>query len=162
MLVNMLVSLVFIITVFVIAIPFAAVLTTVWALLTGRYLNSYFVVSKKSNGAYELHHQPAVGFYYTNGRKFYKKTKQAISRFQEKYPNCKLIASTLTQQSAGRKGSLVDMSPLPLTLARLRADFLIICNLASYRKVSGRWQVVKLIRAVQKNVLIRYQIKEIK
>jgi len=158
MLVNMLSSIISIVIVILVAIPVGAILTTLRALLTGRYLNRYFIVSNKSEGVYELHHQPAFGYYLTKKRKFYRLTKDAIQRFRVRFPNCTLITSTITQQSGNRNGTQVQMGSFTLIGCRLMTDFLILCNLAVYRKVSGKWLFAQLIRGVHKNVMISYQV----
>lgn len=158
MLVTMISGTISILFLVLVAIPVAGTLATLRSILTGRYLNRYFVVSKKSKGVYELHHQPAFGYYFTNNRKFYGLTKDAIRRFQNRFPNCTLITTTLTQQSGNRIGIQVQMGSFALIGSRLMTDFLILCNLAAYRKISGKWLFAQLIRGVHKNVMIRYQV----
>lgn len=116
-----------------IGLPLASAITSLMALLTGRYLNRYFVVSKKSKGVYELHHQPVLGFYMCNNRKLYRLTKDAIERFQVRYPGCVLMTMTLTIQSGNRQGSQVQLGSFRLLVSRLMADFLILYNLATHR-----------------------------
>ena len=142
-----------------IGIPMGAILATFRAYLTGRYLNRYYIVSKKAaEGVYELHHQPAFGFYFTNNRKFYLLTMDAIKTFQERFPDATLIMTTLTQQSEKRKGTKVESGRFALIGGRLMSDFLILCNLAVYRKLNGKWVVAKLIREVHRNKVMRYSV----
>lgn len=118
MLIHLISAVFSILLVVLVALPVAAALTALRALLTGRYLNHYYVVSKKSTGVYELHHQPVLGFYFTNNRKFYRLTKEAIRCFQERFPNCTLNTSTLTQQSGSRNGTPIKMGPFVLSCSR--------------------------------------------
>jgi hypothetical protein len=140
----------------VVAIPLSAMLVSLRAKLTGRYLNRYYIVNKKGNGLYTLHHQPFFGFYFARERKFFRFTDDAVRKFRAKYPDRTLSATTLTQLSNSRKGFQMNISGLFLTGARLFADFLILCNLANYRKVSGNWYFAKHIRSVHRNTPMRY------
>lgn len=137
-------------------VPLASVIVTFRARLTGRYLNRYFIISRNKDGSYELHHQPSFGFYYASGRKLFLLSKDAIQKFREGYPDMTLVATSLTLQSRKRKGTILQMNYISLTGFRFLADFLILTNLANYRRTSGEWHFVKLIRSVHKNKVIRY------
>lgn len=141
-----------------IGVPLAAMFVSFRAKLTGRYLNRYFIVSQKSNGSYELHHHPIFGFYYARERKLFLLAVDALHKFRKSYPDLKLTATSLTLQSRSRKGIVLQMNSHRLTGARLLTDFLILTNLANYRKSSGQWHFVKLIRFVHQNKVIRYDL----
>lgn len=133
-----------------------ALLVAIRAKLSGRYLNRYFIVSSKGDGVYELHHQPVLGFYFAKERKFCRMLLDALQKFQTGYPDMTLIATSLTLLSASRKGETLPTGGIRLWGARLLADFLILTNLANFRRVSGEWCFVKLIRRVHKRQLKRY------
>ncbi|WP_054943582.1 hypothetical protein [Paenibacillus ihuae] len=138
------------------SVPLAAMIITFRAKLTGRYLNRYFIVSRKNDGSYELHHHPSFGFYYARERKLFRFTVDAIQKFRKGYPDLTLTATSLTLQSRSRKGTILHMNGFRLTGARLLADFLILTNLANYRRSSGHWCFINLIRFVHRNNVIRY------
>ncbi|MGU3473122.1 hypothetical protein ACLBWT_18490 [Paenibacillus sp. D51F] len=140
----------------IVVVPFSAMLVSFHAILYGRYLNRYFIVSRKGDGQYELHHHPAFGFYFAREKKFYRFTVDAIQKFRTGYPDVTLNATTLTLQSCSRKGSVLKIDGLRLLGARLLGDMLILLNLANYRKSSGQWCFVKLIGAVHRNKPMRY------
>jgi hypothetical protein len=98
----------FLILVFVgtlVAIPLAAIIVSTRARITGRYLNRYYIINRKRDGSYELHHQPAFGYYFASKRKFHRLLFDAIEKFRQGYPDMTLVAVTLTLQSKSRYGT---------------------------------------------------------
>lgn len=144
----------------VVAIPVSALLVSLRARIRGRYLNRYYIVSRLKSGAYELHHQPVFGFYYAGKRKFYRLTMDAIRKFQIGYPDLTLIANTLIFSSSSRAGVPIEESGFHVTFTRFMADFLILCNLANYRREARQWRFAKLIKNVHQNKPMRYVLVE--
>ncbi|QHW35470.1 hypothetical protein GZH47_31740 (plasmid) [Paenibacillus rhizovicinus] len=147
---------IFIFLLTLIAIPMSALIVTLRARIGGRYLNRYFIISRKKSGVYEIHHQPMLGFYYAGERKFHRLWKEAIWKFQVEYPDLTLIANTLTFVSRSRGAMPVETSRLMLMFSRYMGDFLIVLNLANYRRVEGKWRVLHLIQKVHRRIPVTY------
>ncbi|MBO7745785.1 hypothetical protein I8J29_16375 [Paenibacillus sp. MWE-103] len=141
-----------------IAIPVSSVFVSLYAHLQGRYLNRYFIIQPRKNGGYELHHQPLLGFYYARERKFHRMIVEAIRIFQMNNPDCMLVANTLTFVSRSRGSMLVQTPRSLLTFLRFMADFLVLLNLANYRRVKRQWQIVQLIRNVHQSRPVYYVV----
>lgn len=141
-----------------ITLPICSMLVGCKAKLTGRYLNRHFVISRRKDGTYVLHHHPFFGFYHADKRKFHRLLMDAIQKFHEGYPDLTLVAQTLTFQSVKRKGTPVLGSRFFLLGNRLMMDFLILRNLAHYRKEKGRWLFASYIRDVHRHVPMEYTI----
>lgn len=156
MLIAIIKLLIFIFCVTIIAIPISAAFVILRARLRGRYLNRYFIIHRKRIGAYELHHQPAFGYYYAGKRKFHRLTMEAIRKFQAGYPDHTLIANTLTLTSRIRKGTPIEGNRFLVTFARLMSDMLILFNLANYRRAEGQWRFAKLIKSVHRSKPMHY------
>ncbi|MFD2614685.1 hypothetical protein [Paenibacillus gansuensis] len=135
---------------FIFTVVFSAMCVSLRAKLTGRYLNRYFIVSSKGSGVYELHHHPFPSFYNAGERKFYRLLCDAQQKFGTGFPNMTLSATSFTLQSRNRKGFTLSTSGFRLLGARVFADMMILTNLANYRKVSGEWYFIKLIRIVHR------------
>lgn len=136
--------------------PLVSMVRALLAMLTGRYLNRYFIVIPKGNGVYALHHHPSLGFYYASERKYRLFLKDAIEKFNSRYPDLKLIATTFLFQ--GPKMTPIQMNRLTLTGARFMNDFLVLTNLANYRKVNGKWRFVSLIQRIHRKRLMLLEL----
>src|SRR5690606_13003730 len=128
------------------------------AYLCGRYLNRYFIVSRKKDGTYELHHNPIFGYYYAKDLMFGRMMSDAVRKFRAGYPGMTLIAKTLTLQSGSREGVEMHSGAIRLFVARLIADIMVLINLANYRRVAGRWHFAFLISQVHRRRPTRYVV----
>ncbi len=63
--------------------PLAALLPSLRAMCFGRYLNRYFIVQRRKNGSYTLHHNPMLFYYSCSERKFYRLLMDAIRKFKK-------------------------------------------------------------------------------
>ncbi|AGA59994.1 hypothetical protein Theco_3990 (plasmid) [Thermobacillus composti KWC4] len=147
----------------VMALPLASVLVALRAKTTGRYLNRYYIVSRKRSGEFELHCHPAFGFYYARPEKFFAMREDAIRRFRQRQPDAELFAITSTLQGFYARSGY---SEVPVKqrwgkrwFVRLSNYLLILCNLANYRKRNeNEWQFARLIRRVNRTVPLRFTL----
>lgn len=151
----------YILLILLLAIPIASLLSMVKARYTGRYLNRYYVVSHKGSGIYELHCNPVFGFYYAKPEKYFALQEEAIRIFKGSYPNTSLYAVTSTLQDyyarKGIEGTPVEERPCKRLLGNTLSYFLILRNMAYYRKRNEKeWQFAHLIRRVRQNAPRRY------
>ncbi|CAM4050756.1 hypothetical protein L1N85_24595 [Paenibacillus alkaliterrae] len=126
----------------------------------GRYLNRYFIVSRRKDGTYVLHFLPYLGYYNLGKIQFRRFLLDAIQKFEAGYPDTILVAQTLLFQSVTRaeEGKIVPGSRLFIIGHRLMMDFLILRNIAHYRKKNGRWVFADYIRDVHQKVPMEYPI----
>ncbi|OME78614.1 hypothetical protein BK120_23025 [Paenibacillus sp. FSL A5-0031] len=143
-----------------ILLPLATLSRSLLAQYKGRYLNRYFVISRRKDGTYALHFLPFLGFYNLGKIKFLRLLVDAIQKFERGYPDTILVAETFLFQSATRanKAKILPGSRNYIFRFRLIMDFLILLNLAHYRKESGRWVFAEYIREVHEKVPVEYII----
>jgi hypothetical protein len=161
MLFTIIETVVYVLMVFILAIPVASLLSTAKALLNGRYLNRYFVISHKGSGIYELHNNPAFGYYKARPAKFYALHDDAVRKFKNMYPDTTLYTVTSTLHAyyvlQGLVGTMVLESRFKRSVSTFLNIFLILRNMANYRLRTDReWQFVYLIRRVRQTIPLRY------
>ncbi|MGV2967261.1 hypothetical protein [Paenibacillus sp. AGC30] len=161
--VSVLSSLYFVVL-FIVAIILGSLLVTAKNKLTGRYLNRYYIVSYKGNGVYELHFNPLFGFYYAKPSKYFELRRAAVSIFESKYPDTSLFAITSTLQGKyakdGIEGITVEENAWKRFVGRQINYFVILRNLANYQKRprTSEWQWMHLIRRVRETPPRKYWI----
>jgi len=153
----------FLLLILFLVIPIVSLLSTEKVRYTGKYLNRYYVVSHKGGGIYELHCNPVFGFYYAKPEKYFALHGEAIQIFKVGYPNTSLydISSTLQDYYTRRgiEGTIVEEHPYKRFLRSELSYYLIMLNLANYRKRNEReWQFAYLIRRVMQNTPRRYPL----
>ncbi|MGO4695554.1 hypothetical protein AB4Z50_14875 [Paenibacillus sp. 2TAB26] len=143
-----------------ILLPLSTLSLCLRARYKGRYLNRYFVVSRRNDGIYALHFLPYLGFYNLGKVEFHRVFVDAIQKFDSGYPDCILVAQTFLFQSATRsnKAKILPGSRSYIFGLRLIMDFLILRNIAHYWKKNGRWVFADYIREVHEKRPVEYII----
>lgn len=146
-----------------IALSVGSMLYAIRNIVSGRYLNRYYIVTHKGSGIYELHFSPAFCFYYAKPAKYFRLRDEAIAKFAAGYPDMMLFAETSTLQDfyarLGKPAIPVNKSLLQWAGSNVMSYFLILTNLASYRKRKGDgWQFIHLMRRVHQTIPFRYVI----
>lgn len=139
--------------VMVIIFPFVCFGNSIIQRFKGRYLNNYFVVKYLGGNEYELFLQPTWGYYHASERKFYRKLVEAVTVFEQGYPDARLIAQSLMFTSIRRESQVVPVNRFLRFGYLLSTDLTILLNLANYRdfkfirlmKKSHRSEVLKHI-----------------
>jgi hypothetical protein len=154
---------VFFLLVTILAIPLASIMSTMKSLITGHYLNRYYVISRKGSGVYELHCSPALGYYYAKPVKFFAIRDEAICKFNASHPQSILYANTSTLRGYYAKQGIIGTPVTETRLIRivgfLLNYFLIMRNIANYRKRNkDEWQFAHLIRRVLETDPHRYSL----
>ncbi|MFX3639857.1 MAG: hypothetical protein ACE3L7_14575 [Candidatus Pristimantibacillus sp.] len=138
-----------------------SLLVTTTAVMMGRYLNRYFLVSYKGSGTYELHCNPIFGFYYAKPEKYFALQEEALRVFLAGYPGATLYMVTTTLQRYYCRQGMVGR---PMIESRIRGwrtliftYSLIFRNLANYRKRNEwEWQFTHLLKRVNRSIPRRY------
>ncbi|MFE5321458.1 hypothetical protein ACFQ88_22365 [Paenibacillus sp. NPDC056579] len=106
---------------------------------------------------------PAFGYYYSLPGSYYEIREDAIRKFKKHYPHGQLYAVSSTLQGfyarEGIQGTPVAETRFMRKLGKIMNYFLILRNLANYRKRDGyEWQVAHLIRRVKHATPQRYDL----
>jgi len=140
-------------------IPMSGLVGTIFNLATGRYLNRYYMFSRKRDGSYELHCNPWLGFFYALPETYFRKREEAVAKFRKKHPHAELFAVTSTLQryysSLGYVGEPAPKRPL----SQFMNYFLVCRNFANYRKRNEQeWQIAHLFRRIKQTTPLRYRL----
>lgn len=145
------------------ALPFASSIAALRAWFAGRYLNRYYIFSRKRSGECELHFNPMLGFYYAKPEKYFALREDAIRRFRQRYPTETLFAITYFLQGyyarSGYLGVAVERGRVRRWIDRIPTYLQILCNMASYRKRNEKeWQFTHLFRRVHRSFPLRFTL----